>query len=100
MPVDEYHMISNELIGWRRKDTFIKWYKSNVKRIFVEHNNIVDQLKARTENNLSKEQNDFIVDMKVLEIHILKIVDEFAKSNNHCGIILIDLKNELDSYIK
>lgn len=100
MPVNEYQMISHELIVWRRKDMYIKWYKSNVKRIFLKHNSIVDELKARSENNLTKEQNDFIAEMVILEIQILKIVDEFAKSNNHYGILLIELRNELDSYIK
>lgn len=100
MPLDEYQMISIELIGWREKDNYIKWYRSNVKRIFLEHNNIVNQLKARTKNNLTKEQNDFISKLKTLEIKILKIVNEFALNNNHCGILLIELKNELDSYIK
>lgn len=93
-------MISNELICWRRKDVYIKWYKSNAKRIFLEHRKLVNQLRARTVNNLTKEQKDFIAEVKVLEIQIMGTVDELLKDNNHCGILLTELKSELDSYIQ
>ena len=100
MPVNEYQMISDELISWRRKDMYIKWYKSNAKRMFLEHEQMVNELKARTVNNLTKEQSDFIAKVKILEILIMTTVDDLINDNNQCGMLLTELKNELDSYIK
>lgn len=99
MSIDEYKMVSDELISWRRKDMYIKWYRSNVSRIFIEHKKKFYQL-IRKQNELTEKQKEFIGKLKIHEAQIMHTVDEYQKNNNQSGFLLTELKLELDSYIK
>lgn len=92
-------MVSDELISWRRKDMYIKWYRSNVSRIFIEHKKKFYQL-IRKQNELTEKQKEFIGKLKIHEAQIMHTVDEYQKNNNQSGFLLTELKLELDSYIK